>query len=68
MMNGTIIFKNLNHKGKYSEKDKLYLPTIVGPATELEITFLIVKGKPCNINLASAFKDAWWNIQTTPIT
>ena len=40
-----------------------YLPSTVGPATELEITLLIVKRKPCNVYLARALKDAWRDVK-----
>jgi len=41
----------------------LYLPSVVGPATELEVTLLVVKRKPCNVYLARALKDAWRDVQ-----
>ena len=36
----------------------MYLPSVVGPATELEFAFLIIKREPCNVYLARALKDA----------
>ena len=44
-----------------------YLPPGVGPRAKFEIAKLIVKGKPCNVDLARAFKDAGWHVKTFSI-
>ena len=45
----------------------IYLPATVCPATKLEIAFLIIKRKPCNVYLAGALKDAWRDIETVAL-
>ena len=42
---------------KHSLLDK-YLPTTICPAAKFKVTFLVIKRKPCNINLACAFKNS----------
>ena len=43
-----------------------YLPSVVGPATELEFAFLIIKREPCNVYLARALKDARRDVEAAP--
>ena len=45
----------------------VYLPSRVRPTTKLEIAQLIIKRKPCNVYLASAFENAWGNVEATPV-
>lgn len=42
---------------------RVYLPPRVCPAAKLKVTFLVIKRKPCNVNLACAFKNAWRNVE-----
>ena len=44
----------------------MYLPSVVGPATELEFAFLIIKREPCNVYLARALKDARRDVEAAP--
>ena len=50
---------------EYLERSK-YLPSVVGPATELEFAFLIIKREPCNVYLARALKDARRDVEAAP--
>ena len=50
---------------EYLEGSK-YLPSVVGPATELEFAFLIIKREPCNVYLARALKDARRDVEAAP--
>lgn len=45
----------------------MYLPSAVGPATELEFAFLIIKREPCNVYLARALKDARRNVEAAAL-
>ncbi len=40
-----------------------YLPTTVSPAAKFKVTFLVIKRKPCNVNLACALKNSWWYVE-----
>ena len=51
---------------EYLESGIIYLPSVVGPATELEFAFLIIKREPCNIYLARALKDARRYVEAAP--
>ena len=42
----------------------VYLKSIVGPASELHITILIIEGEPGNVNLTSGFEYSRRNIST----
>lgn len=44
-----------------------YLESVVGPTSKLHLAFLLVKGKPGNINLTSTLKNAWWDIRAAPV-
>ena len=48
------------------ESSIIYLPSVVGPATELEFAFLIIKREPCNVYLARALKDARRYVEAAP--
>jgi hypothetical protein len=45
----------------------MYLKAIIGPATELHLTALIIKGEPRNVYLACALEDARWNVQAATV-
>lgn len=51
----------MNIEGSY------YLVTVVGPATKLHITFLVVEREPGDVNFASRLKDTWRDIQAIAI-
>ena len=40
-----------------------YLPAAISPAPKFKVTLLVIKRKPCNVNLACTFKDSWRYIQ-----
>ena len=44
-----------------------YLVAIIGPATELHVTMLVIKGEPRNVYLACALEDARWNVQAAAV-
>ena len=43
----------------------VYLKSIVGPASELHITILIIEWEPSNVNLTSRFENSRRNVSTT---
>jgi hypothetical protein len=45
----------------------MYLEAVIGPATELHLTALIIKGEPRNVYLARALEDARWNVQAATV-
>jgi hypothetical protein len=45
----------------------MYLKAIIGPATELHLTALVIKGEPRNVYLACALEDARWNVQAAAV-
>ncbi len=44
-----------------------YLEAIVCPAAEFELAFLIVKGKPGDVDFARALEDTRWLVVATPV-
>ena len=52
------------HQGVFPS---VYLPSVVGPATELEFASLIIKREPCNVYLARALKDARRDVEAAPV-
>jgi hypothetical protein len=46
---------------------QMYLKAIIGPATKLHLTALIIKGEPRNVYLACALEDARWNVQAATV-
>ena len=51
----------------HEEVPSVYLPARVRPGAKLEVTKLIVKGKPCNVDLTRAFEYSRWHIKTFPV-
>lgn len=45
----------------------LYLESVIGPATKLHFTLLVVKWKPRNVNLACALEDARRDVQAASV-
>lgn len=45
----------------------MYLIAVIGPATELHVTVLIVKGEPSDVYLACALEDTRRNVQATAV-
>lgn len=45
----------------------VYLIAIVGPATELHVTMLVVKGEPRDVYLACALENARRHVQATAV-
>lgn len=45
----------------------MYLVAIVGPATELHVTVLVVEGEPRDVYLACALEYARGHVQTTAV-
>ena len=44
--------------------NSFYLESIVGPASKLHITILVIEGEPSNVNLTSGFEYSRRNIST----
>lgn len=44
-----------------------YLVAVIGPATELHVTVLVIKGEPRNVYLACALEDARRNVQAAAV-
>lgn len=44
-----------------------YLVAVIGPATKLHVTVLVIKGEPRNVYLACALEDARRNVQATAV-
>ena len=42
-----------------------YLKSIVGPASKLHITILVIEREPSDVNLTCGFEYSWRNISTT---
>lgn len=40
----------------------MYLVSVIGPATELHVTMLVIKGEPRNVYLACALEDTWRHV------
>lgn len=47
--------------------DSGYLVAIIGPATELHVAMLVIKGEPCNVYLACALEDAGRHVQAATV-
>lgn len=45
----------------------MYLIAVIGPATELHVTVLIIKGEPSDVYLACALEDTRRNVQATAV-
>lgn len=46
---------------------QLYLVAVIGPATKLHVTVLIVKGEPRNVYLACALEDTRRDVQAVAV-
>lgn len=46
---------------------KQYLVAVIGPATELHVTVLVIKWEPRNVYLACALEDARRNVQAAAV-
>jgi len=44
-----------------------YLISVIGPATKLHITMLVIKGEPSNVYLACALEDARRYVQAATV-